>query len=99
MTTIPDIYRILPEVLLTLTGVLVMLLDAAMSVDKNRRSLGWVAVFGTMAALWASLWQLSLPSGTAYFNTVQTDSFSVFFHVLICGIVLVALLLSLDTLP
>jgi len=52
-----------------------------------------------MAALWASLWQLSLPSGTAFFNTVQTDAFSVFFHVLICGIVLVALLLSLDALP
>jgi NADH-quinone oxidoreductase subunit N len=99
MTTVPDLYRILPEVLLTLTGVLVMLLDAALAPAANRRSLGWVAVFGTMAALWASLWQLSLPAGTAYFNTVQTDAFSVFFHVLICGIVLVALLLSLDTLP
>jgi NADH-quinone oxidoreductase subunit N len=30
---------------------------------------------------------------------VQTDAFSVFFHVLICGIVIVALLLSLDALP
>jgi hypothetical protein len=34
-----------------------------------------------------------------FYNTVQTDAFSVFFHVLICGIVLVALLLSLDALP
>ena len=99
MTTVPDIYRILPEVILTGTGVWVMLMDAAMAPHKNRRSLGWVASFGVMAALWASLWQLSLPSGTAYFNTVQTDAFSVFFHVLICGIVLVALLLSLDALP
>jgi len=99
MTTVPDIFRILPEVILTLTGVLIMLLDAAMTPASPRRPLGWVAAFGTTAALWASLWQLSLPSGTAFFSTVQTDAFSVFFHVLICGIVLVALLLSLDTLP
>jgi NADH-quinone oxidoreductase subunit N len=99
MSTVPDLYRILPEVLLTLTGVLVMLIDAALPVPASRRPLGWVASFGVVAALWASLWQLSLPAGTAFYSTVQTDSFSVFFHVLICGIVLVALLLSLDTLP
>ena len=99
MTTVPDIFRILPEVVLTLTGVLVMLLDAAINPASSRRPLGWVAAFGVTAALWASLWQLSLPAGTAFFNSVQTDAFSVFFHVLICGIVLVALLLSLDTLP
>ena len=28
---------------------------------------------------------------------MQTDAFSVFFHVLICGIVLVTLLISLDS--
>jgi NADH-quinone oxidoreductase subunit N len=97
--TVPDIFRILPEVILTITGVVVMLVDAALAPAKSRRPLGWVAAFGTMAALWASLFQLSLPAGTAFYNTVQTDAFSVFFHVLICGIVLVALLLSLDTLP
>jgi len=96
---VPDIFRILPEVILTLTGVLIMLCDAAMQPAASRRGLGWLGAFGVMAALWASLWQLSLPAGTAFYNTVQTDSFSVFFHVLICGIVLVSLLLSLDALP
>ena len=70
MNTVPDILRILPEVILTLTGVLVMLLDAALAPAKSRRPLGWVAAFGTMAALWASLFQLSLPAGTAFYNTV-----------------------------
>jgi len=97
--TVPDLYRILPEVILTLTGVVVMLLDAMLPSAASRRGLGWVSAFGVTGALWASLWQLSLPAGTAYFNTVQTDAFSVFFHVLICGIVLAALLISLDTLP
>jgi NADH-quinone oxidoreductase subunit N len=99
MNTVPDIFRILPEVILTVTGVLVMLADAAMAPASNRRPLGWLASLGVVVALWASLWQLSLPAGTAFYNTVQTDAFSVFFHVLICGIVLAAILLSLDSLP
>jgi NADH-quinone oxidoreductase subunit N len=96
---VPDIFRILPECLLTLTGVLVMLLDATLPPGWARRPLGWVAALGTTFALWASLWQLSLPQGTGFYSTVETSAFTIFFHVLICGIVLVALLLSLDTLP
>ena len=76
-----------------------MLIDATLPPAWPRRSLGWVAAIGTTVALWASLWQLSLPEGTGFFSTVETSAFTVFFHVLICGIVLVALLLSLDTLP
>jgi len=96
---VPDIFRILPEVILTLSGVAVMLLDASLPPRWARRGLGWVAAIGTTLALWASLWQLSLPEGTGFSGTVETSAFTVFFHVLICGIVLVALLLSLDTLP
>jgi NADH-quinone oxidoreductase subunit N len=96
---VPDIYRILPEVILTLTGVAVMLIDASLPPALPRRPLGWIAAIGTTMALWASLWQLSLPQGTGFFATVETSAFTIFFHVLICGIVLVALLLSLDTLP
>jgi NADH-quinone oxidoreductase subunit N len=96
---VPDIYRILPEVILTLTGVAVMLIDASLPPALPRRNLGWIAAIGTTVALWASLWQLSLPQGTGFFATVETSAFTIFFHVLICGIVLVALLLSLDTLP
>jgi NADH-quinone oxidoreductase subunit N len=99
VNSVPDIYRILPEVILTLTGVAVMFVDASLPSGLPRRPLGWVAAVGTTLALWASLWQLSLPQGTAFFSTVETSAFTIFFHVLICGIVLVALLLSLDTLP
>ncbi len=94
-----DLFRILPEVVLTLTGVTVMLIDASLPVGFPRRMLGFLAAVGTTLALWASLMQLSLPVGTSFFGTVETSPFTVFFHVLICGIVLVALLLSLDTLP
>ena len=100
MNPVPDIYRILPEV------------DShhhrsaghahrcvAGTCTVTPRPLGWVAAIGTTVALWASLWQLSLPAGTGFSETVETSPFTVFFHVLICGIVLVTLLLSLDTLP
>lgn len=94
-----DSLRILPEIILTITGVFVMLIDASMPVGMARRFLGWIAALGTTTALWASLWQLSLGTGTGFFGAVETSPFTVFFHVLICGIVLVALLLALDTLP
>ncbi len=99
MNPVPDIYRILPELILTLTGAAIMVLDASTPPSWPRRPLGWVAAIGTTIALWASLWQLSLPEGTGFFGTVETTAFTVFFHVLICGIVLVCILLSLDTLP
>jgi len=96
---VPDIFRILPEVILTITGVLIMLTDASLPPALSRRNLGWVAAMGTSVALLTSVWQLSLPPGTGFSDTVETSWFTVFFHVLICGIVLACLLLSLDTLP
>jgi NADH-quinone oxidoreductase subunit N len=96
MNTVPQILRILPEVILTVTGVVIMLSEALLSKTSSRKPLGWTAVVGMIAALAASLYQYQLPAGTAYFGTVQTDAFSVFFHVLICSISLVCLLISLD---
>ncbi|MFZ1940599.1 MAG: NADH-quinone oxidoreductase subunit N, partial [Terracidiphilus sp.] len=99
MTAVPDIYRILPEVIFALTGVAIMLLDASLPSTWPRRALGWLAAIGATIAILASVWQLSLPEGTGFYSTVETSAFTVFFHILISGIVLVALLLSLDALP
>lgn len=94
-----DALRILPEIVLTLTGVLIMLVDASLPAAAPRRFLGAIAVIGTVLAMWASLLQLRLPMGTGFYGTVETSAFTIFFHVLICGIVLVAVLLAMDTLP
>jgi NADH-quinone oxidoreductase subunit N len=99
VTSVPDILRILPELVLTLTGVAIMLLDATFPPSWPRRPLGVLATSGTLIALWVSLGQLALPEGTGFFSTVETSAFTIFFHVLICGIVLTVLLLTLDTLP
>jgi NADH-quinone oxidoreductase subunit N len=74
-----------------------MLAEPMLARNASRRPLGWFAILGTLAALFASLWQLHLPDGTAYYGTVQTDVYSVFFHVLIAGIVLATLLVALDS--
>ncbi|HEV2324005.1 MAG TPA: NADH-quinone oxidoreductase subunit N [Terracidiphilus sp.] len=99
MNQVPSILRILPEVILTITGVIIMLIEASIPPHASRRYLGWLAAIGTVCALYASIWQFSLPEGTGFFGTVETSAFTIFFHILICAIVLVALLLSLDTLP
>lgn len=88
--------RILPEIVLTVTGVLVMLIEAVLKPQTSRKPLGIVAILGTLAAIAASVYQLYLPDGTAFFGTVRSDAFSVFFHLVIGGIVLVTLLISLD---
>jgi NADH-quinone oxidoreductase subunit N len=95
--SVPDLLRILPEVILTVAGVLVMLIDSSMPERASRKPIAWFSVAGVIAALWASVWQLGLAPGTAYFGVVQTDAFSSFFHVLICGTVLVALLVAIDS--
>ena len=92
----PQLLRILPEVILTVTGILIMLIDPVLPRHASRKPMGWLAALGTLLALFASFQQLHLPAGTAYYNTVQTDAFSGFFHVLIAGIVLASLLITLD---
>ena len=91
-----NLIRILPEVLMTLTGVLIMLIEPVLPRSVSRKSIGWLAVLGTLAALFASLGQFQTVPGGAYYGLVQTDAFSAFFHVLIASIVLVTLLVTID---
>jgi NADH-quinone oxidoreductase subunit N len=91
-----DALYILPEILLTVFGILVMLADATMVRTASRKPLGWIAVLGALGALAASCWQYQLPAGSAYFGVVRVDAFSIFFHILIAGIVLASLLTTLD---
>ena len=99
MNQVPDILRILPEVILTLAGVAVMMIEAVLHQNTSRRPLGWLAVGSVAAAFWASVAQFQMAPGTGFHGVVQTDSFSAFFHVLICGIVLVCCLIALDCMP
>src|SRR5271170_4880973 len=91
-----NVLALLPELILTLTGVLVMLAEPCLAPTSSRKPLGWIAVAGTIAALAASWYQVSLGTLHAFSNTIQVDAFSVLFHYIIGAIVLATLLGSLD---
>ena len=95
-----NLLALLPEIILTLTGVLVMVLEPVIAPGKSRKPLGWLAILGTAASIVATLYQHHVLSTTGTFTgfyaTVQIDSFSIFFHLLIASIVLITLLASLD---
>jgi NADH-quinone oxidoreductase subunit N len=92
----PNVLALLPEIILTLTGVLIMLAEPLLSAGSSRKPLGWLAILGTVAAGLASWYQLGFGTLHSYFGTIQVDTFSVFFHLLISAIVLVTLLSSVD---
>ena len=94
----PNVLALLPELILTLTGVLIMLAEPCLAPTSSRKPLGWIAIAGTVASLVAAWYQI-FSLGTAihaFSNTVQVDAFSVLFHYVIGAIVLVTLLGSLD---
>jgi NADH-quinone oxidoreductase subunit N len=91
-----NVLALLPELILTLTGVLIMLVEPCLKPATSRKPLGWIAIAGTVASLIASWYQVSLGTVHAFSGTIQVDAFSVLFHLVIGAIVLVTLLGSLD---
>lgn len=92
----PNVLALLPEYILTITGVLIMLVDPLFPPERTRKPLGILAILGTLAAGLASWYQLGFGTLHAFYGTIQVDAFSIFFHLLIAAIVLVTLLSSLD---
>ena len=45
----PNILALLPEYILTLTGILIMLAEPLLPPSSNRRPLGWLAIAGVIA--------------------------------------------------
>lgn len=92
-----DYIRILPELVLSIFGMLVMVVDPLLDEDNSHRSLGTVALIGTLAALASTLF-MARPeyAGTAFSNMVRVDGFSVFFHFLVIAIAAVVILSSYE---
>ncbi len=97
MNPIPnvDYIRILPELVLTLFGIAVMMIDPLLKPGASRKSLGLLSFIGTLAAIGAAFYQVNY-FGLAWFGMVRVDSFSIFFHVLIPAISAVCILASLE---
>src|ERR1700683_4106253 len=90
-----DYMRILPELVLSLFGMLVMVVDPLLDEENSHQSLGTIALIGALAALASTFWMARYP-GTAFSNMVRVEPFSVFFHVLIIAIAVVSILTSFE---
>ena len=90
-----DYLRILPEIILTVFGMIVMFVDPLLDEERNQKPLGAIALIGSLAAL-ASTFIMANHPGTAFSAMVRVDSFSVFFHVLVIAITAVVILSSYE---
>ena len=97
-----NLLSVLPEVIMTITGILVMLIEPLIPANRPRKTLGVLAIAGTAIAGRATWYQHRLIDDAAgapiigFYRTVQADQFSVFFHLLIAAVVIAVLLASLD---
>src|SRR5258706_9868024 len=90
-----DYVRILLEIVLSVCGMIVMVLEPLIDDEKSQKVLGLIALGGAAAALVAT-WLMAQSPGLAFWNMVQVDGFSVFFHVLIIAIAGVVILSSYE---
>ncbi len=92
-----DYVRILPEIVLTIFGMVIMLLDPVMDERRSQRTLGRIAVIGAIASLAATIYQ-GQPHfwGPAFWQMIRVDAFSVFFHFLVAAVTIVVVLSSYE---
>src|SRR6202521_1520817 len=90
-----DYVRILPEIVLSIFGIIVMLMEPLLDERTGQRVLGRIAFLGTLAGI-AATWFMAQSPGTAFWNMVQVDGFSVFFHVLVIAIAAIVILSSYE---
>ncbi len=90
-----DYVRILPELVLSLFGILIMVLDPLVDEEKSQKTLGLIGFIGAVAGL-ISTWFMAKSPGFAFWNTVRVDSFSIFFTFLVIAIAAVVILSSFE---
>jgi len=90
-----DYIRILPEIVLSVFGIVIMLVDPLLPEQSSKKPLGMIAIVGTLAGLAATVYQTGF-YGSAFYNTISVDTFSVFFHFVVLLIALVVILTSFE---
>lgn len=87
--------RFLPEILLSIVGILVMMLEAPMKEGASRRALGSLSLLGIAAAFLANIWAYS-DRGAAFSNMIANDGYGTFFRGLVLAVGFLCILTSLS---
>jgi NADH-quinone oxidoreductase subunit N len=90
-----DYIRIVPVLILSIFGIVVMILDPLVDEEKSQKTLGMIGFAGTIAAL-LSTWYMAKFPGLGFSNTIRIDSFSIFFNFLVIAISAVVILSSFE---
>ena len=96
--TIPqgaEYIRILPEIVLSVFGMVIMVLDPLVGERATQKLLGGIALLGSLAAVAATVYQSQFP-GLGFWGMVRVDGFSIFFHFLVTAITAVVILSSYE---
>jgi NADH-quinone oxidoreductase subunit N len=100
MPTATDYIRILPEIVLSVWGIIVMFVEPLLPPGRSRKGLGVFAAFGAMAAIAATAYQAQPQfAGFGFNHMLRVDHFSIFFHLVVLLVALATILMSLDYLP
>jgi NADH-quinone oxidoreductase subunit N len=89
-----DLYRIAPEIVLCVFGMIVMFLSPLMPKARHG-ALSTIALLGAALAL-ASTWFPATHPGAAYSGLLRADAFSLFVHWIVGGVAFLAILGSID---
>jgi NADH-quinone oxidoreductase subunit N len=97
----PDYISILPEIVFSVIGLLIMMLDPVMDERRSQRTLGGIALIGSILALGVTVFQgyylahTGFP-GFAFWNMVKIDAFSIFFHFVVAVVAILVILASYE---
>ena len=87
-----ELFRFLPETILTVTGTVLMVLEAVTS-PARKKFLGPIGLAGLFAALWAAVVSHTNP-GPAFQGLLLIDGYSTFFRVLVIAVGILVCLIS-----
>src|SRR6476660_5505972 len=76
--------RFLPEIILTVMGTLLMVLDPLIN-KRSSDAFGHISLFGLLAALGASVYAFTI-GGPAFGGMLMVDGFATFFRVLVIAV-------------
>src|ERR1700704_239307 len=86
MPTGADYFRILPEIIMTLAGTLIMLIEGALG-DNKKRNLALLTFLAFAAAAIAA----NASPGLSFSNMLIVDGFATFFRVLVIAVGILSL--------